>query len=113
MAYLSIDDIGTICTEVGCLVALFSFFSSRRRHTRLTCDWSSDVCSSDLLAGQDQAQGRQRHLPQRLTGSQMCLGIRLILASEALGKVPLTPLSLKRRPMSPTFSIASMSVTNG
>src|SRR6266480_5913019 len=25
------------------------FFSSRRRHTRLTCDWSSDVCSSDLF----------------------------------------------------------------
>src|SRR5690242_15067303 len=24
------------------------FFASRRRHTRLTCDWSSDVCSSDL-----------------------------------------------------------------
>src|SRR6266571_1918821 len=24
------------------------FFSSRRRHTRLTSDWSSDVCSSDL-----------------------------------------------------------------
>src|SRR2546430_11593473 len=34
--------------------ALFSplgasfFFSSRRRHTRFDCDWSSDVCSSDL-----------------------------------------------------------------
>src|SRR6266480_7540232 len=28
----------------------FFFFSSRRRHTRLTCDWSSDVCSSDLLS---------------------------------------------------------------
>src|SRR6266480_3277762 len=27
----------------------FFFFSSRRRHTRLTCDWSSDVCSSDLF----------------------------------------------------------------
>src|SRR5690242_20944826 len=27
---------------------LYFFFSSRRRHTRLTCDWSSDVCSSDL-----------------------------------------------------------------
>src|SRR5438477_7161452 len=26
----------------------FFFFSSRRRHTRLTCDWSSDVWSSDL-----------------------------------------------------------------
>src|SRR5256885_11199486 len=25
------------------------FFSSRRRHTRLQGDWSSDVCSSDLL----------------------------------------------------------------
>src|SRR5688500_19169432 len=27
----------------------FVFFSSRRRHTRLQGDWSSDVCSSDLL----------------------------------------------------------------
>src|SRR5689334_23560571 len=26
----------------------FFFFSSRRRHTRWNCDWSSDVCSSDL-----------------------------------------------------------------
>src|SRR2546430_3902470 len=26
------------------------FFSSRRRHTRFDCDWSSDVCSSDLFA---------------------------------------------------------------
>src|SRR6267142_7185200 len=32
-------------------VFFFFFFSSRRRHTRLTCDWSSDVCSSDLAAG--------------------------------------------------------------
>src|SRR5690242_20809784 len=31
----------------------FFFFSSRRRHTRLTCDWSSDVCSSDLAADPD------------------------------------------------------------
>src|SRR5260370_32871303 len=27
---------------------LYFFFSSRRRHTRFKCDWSSDVCSSDL-----------------------------------------------------------------
>src|SRR5205085_7442447 len=27
------------------------FFSSRRRHTRFDCDWSSDVCSSDLGIG--------------------------------------------------------------
>src|SRR3989475_7276529 len=29
-------------------VVCFFFFSSRRRHTRFDCDWSSDVCSSDL-----------------------------------------------------------------
>src|SRR5256885_6883971 len=31
------------------LLLCFFFFSSRRRHTRLQGDWSSDVCSSDLL----------------------------------------------------------------
>src|SRR5260370_18239354 len=31
----------------GCYFFFF-FFSSRRRHTRFKCDWSSDVCSSDL-----------------------------------------------------------------
>src|SRR5438132_13260643 len=36
----------------------FFFFSSRRRHTRSLCDWSSDVCSSDLA-------GEQR-LPQQV-----------------------------------------------
>src|SRR2546430_657119 len=34
-------------------IFFFFFFSSRRRHTRFDCDWSSDVCSSDLVpAGQ-------------------------------------------------------------
>src|SRR2546426_8710036 len=32
-------------------VYLVFFFSSRRRHTRLQGDWSSDVCSSDLVVG--------------------------------------------------------------
>src|SRR4030065_2013958 len=31
------------------LTEVFFFFSSRRRHTRFKCDWSSDVCSSDLI----------------------------------------------------------------
>src|SRR5271165_7482388 len=31
------------------LILFFFFFSSRRRHTRFSRDWSSDVCSSDLL----------------------------------------------------------------
>src|SRR5256885_11425260 len=33
---------------LGVYLFLFFFFSSRRRHTRLQGDWSSDVCSSDL-----------------------------------------------------------------
>src|SRR5262249_61819688 len=33
---------------MGCYYVFF--FSSRRRHTRLVSDWSSDVCSSDLLS---------------------------------------------------------------
>src|SRR5689334_2626458 len=37
------------------LFFFFFFFSSRRRHTRWNCDWSSDVCSSDL--GRDFALG--------------------------------------------------------
>src|SRR5690606_40281405 len=38
--------------ECSCTVAVFVyfFFSSRRRHTRFSRDWSSDVCSSDLTA---------------------------------------------------------------
>src|SRR5437870_11084349 len=40
-------------TGLDCVVFLFMlcffFFSSRRRHTRWPRDWSSDVCSSDLL----------------------------------------------------------------
>src|SRR6266542_5809672 len=32
-------------------IEFFFFFSSRRRHTRCYRDWSSDVCSSDLIVG--------------------------------------------------------------
>src|SRR5260370_25376284 len=37
----------------------FFFFSSRRRHTRFKCDWSSDVCSSDL------------HVQERMDGFEL------------------------------------------
>src|SRR6266487_2025720 len=39
-----------IFLDERCLFVFF-FFSSRRRHTRWTGDWSSDVCSSDLHVG--------------------------------------------------------------
>src|SRR5438876_3326186 len=39
------------------MIFVFFFFSSRRRHTRWTGDWSSDVCSSDL---EKRGEGAQR-----------------------------------------------------
>src|SRR2546430_3846263 len=43
----------------GNYVTMVSFFlfSSRRRHTRFDCDWSSDVCSSDLPGRKDGGAG--------------------------------------------------------
>src|SRR5438034_10973863 len=41
------------------------FFSSRRRHTRSLCDWSSDVCSSDLTARHRPAKARRARADQR------------------------------------------------
>src|SRR5256885_17257830 len=53
---------------------LFFFFSSRRRHTRLQGDWSSDVCSSDLLPRAPGAgmvgRGPQQPHPQLLGGEE-------------------------------------------
>src|SRR5207302_5181997 len=39
-----------ICRSLRRIICSFFFFSSRRRHTRFSRDWSSDVCSSDLSA---------------------------------------------------------------
>src|SRR5436853_1309311 len=42
------------------IVFFWFFFSSRRRHTRCLSDWSSDVCSSDLLSrGKFSLRGNQ------------------------------------------------------
>src|SRR5205085_7857447 len=54
--------VGDLCVcfqEFEYYIELF-FFSSRRRHTRFDCDWSSDVCSSDLahsVSERDQQHG--------------------------------------------------------
>src|SRR5689334_23572012 len=48
------------CTARAC--ELCFFFSSRRRHTRWNCDWSSDVCSSDLY----EFVNANSHVPTRL-----------------------------------------------
>src|SRR2546430_12510392 len=51
MSYILPIEVNTIVClcDVAWFPAFFFFFSSRRRHTRFDCDWSSDVCSSDLV----------------------------------------------------------------
>src|SRR5437879_7357022 len=44
------------------------FFSSRRRHTRYIGDWSSDVCSSDLRAGDGAVRGTHAGVRGRVPG---------------------------------------------
>src|SRR5205085_3918530 len=43
------------------IAAIHFFFSSRRRHTRFDCDWSSDVCSSDLPSAHMEIIGRRHY----------------------------------------------------
>src|SRR5256885_7001643 len=55
------------CVVVDSNVVLtwcFFFFSSRRRHTRLQGDWSSDVCSSDLGVATQLRRDAIRHLTE-------------------------------------------------
>src|SRR5258706_7950744 len=69
----------------------FFFFSSRRRHTRLVSDWSSDVCSSDLDAKPDEIYNlaAQSFVPTSwtqpvLTGEFTALGVTRILEAVRL-----------------------------
>src|SRR6266566_9926525 len=81
----------------------FFFFSSRRRHTRLQGDWSSDVCSSDLHGGAARrSQGRPggHHRPRGRRPAESPRDVRqhprrtapealsavAIIATEELGK---------------------------
>src|SRR6516164_10457327 len=66
----------------------FFFFSSRRRHTRWNCDWSSDVYSSDLHQP-DQFVGRQREGIGRRTdraGETACMAVRRRSEERRVGK---------------------------
>src|SRR6266571_8444133 len=63
----------------------FFFFSSRRRHTRLTCDWSSDVCSSDLASRK--ATGRVNS-PTRRSRPPNASSVPARPSSDAKGTVP-------------------------
>src|SRR2546426_5207129 len=61
------------------------FFSSRRRHTRLQGDWSSDVCSSDLLSSLP-------HLPSSMRAALLSSQYELLI-----GSVVVSPLNFGSR----------------
>src|SRR5467141_1321726 len=50
------------------MVKMFFFFSSRRRHTSFKCDWSSDVCSSDLATSATAKRVERRRATSLLLG---------------------------------------------
>src|SRR5699024_1784948 len=65
----------------------FFFFSSRRRHTRSKRDWSSDVCSSDLLSEAGEVVGAHRCAAEfhaivtELSGNELLAEIGALLDS--------------------------------
>src|SRR5580692_3061692 len=57
----------------------FFFFSSRRRHTRFDCDWSSDVCSSDLYGAVRWGSKNLSHLVLKRNGEVLAMAqIRIV-----------------------------------
>src|SRR5436309_16140512 len=60
---------------------MFFFFSSRRRHTRFSRDWSSDVCSSDLLESfshpRSSRKGRKTLVDRQFSAARNGLSHRL------------------------------------
>src|SRR3712207_9434740 len=77
---------------------MFFFFSSRRRHTRYWRDWSSDVCSADLGAG-DHAHGGTTDIRRRSRDSGG-VGLRLELG---LDRNP-DSAAAARRGLAPSWS---------
>src|SRR6267142_3364607 len=81
------------------MIYFFFFFSSRRRHTRLTCDWSSDVCSSDLgdIHGPQPTGPQLRNDPVPIAKPLADVGALADIAAHAAGSsAEPVPASLRR-----------------
>src|SRR5215475_15777206 len=68
-------------------ILVFFFFSSRRRHTRFSRDWSSDVCSSDLSTTDDTADAYE---VRRMAGD--LLDLEPVVRDALVLALPLSPV---------------------
>src|SRR5256886_4770518 len=84
----------------GFVMIFVFFFSSRRRHTRFDCDWSSDVCSSDLfsrscarplVAGEHEGHPRRLMAERRISRSVECGDDGTRVATAKRGDLSLEP----------------------
>src|SRR4029434_11349038 len=74
----------------------FKFFSISRRHTTFKCDWSSDVCSSDLNCRNTDFAGRARRVEQKLNSAQYLCQMKIGRAScRARVEISVVAVSLK------------------
>src|SRR5256885_10331242 len=68
----------------ACRFCSVFFFSSRRRHTRLQGDWSSDVCSSDLRRVRAVLRGELPDLLERIDKGERILRDEMQLVPQAV-----------------------------
>src|SRR5688572_7031816 len=71
----------------------FFFFSSRRRHTRFDCDWSSDVCSSDLTGNSSWSRKFEYNSHGLLTRSSDARGVQADFSYDVLNRPTLIDYS--------------------
>src|SRR5699024_869481 len=91
--------------SIICSYVFFFFFSSRRRHTRSKRDWSSDVCSSDLVA--DYPDPKNKELIKVLSEKLAIDPVHLLLGNGAAELISLLGLYLHKKSIliiQPTFS---------
>src|SRR6266568_7594938 len=84
------------------------FFSSRRRHTRWNCDWSSDVCSSDLGAALTGQTGQVVRIPAKSAAK-----VRIGLPQHAGGGVKIVAIVVTPLPGSGPVYAARLAIVGG
>src|SRR5690606_40042020 len=67
---------------------IFFFFSSRRRHTRFSRDWSSDVCSSDLIDREAQPNAGEHDVESIEDFTEDILSLGVELTQGVVNKLP-------------------------